>query len=72
MRQAVTAEAGHVFVRADLGQIEPRVLAAVSGDPALAAATRADDLYAPVAEEQAETHHTRGKIVIKIADEPKA
>ncbi|HXM32153.1 MAG TPA: zinc-binding dehydrogenase, partial [Chthoniobacterales bacterium] len=24
------------------------------------------------AEEQAETHHTRGKIVIKIADEPKA
>jgi DNA polymerase-1 len=49
MRQAVTAEAGHVFVRADLGQIEPRVLAAVSGDPALAAATRADDLYAPVA-----------------------
>ena len=32
MRQAVTAEPGHVFVRADLGQIEPRVLAAVSGD----------------------------------------
>ncbi len=40
---------GHLFVRADLGQIEPRVLAAVSGDPALTAATRADDLYAPVA-----------------------
>ena len=35
--------------RADLGQIEPRVLAAVSGDRAFAAATRADDLYAPVA-----------------------
>ena len=33
------AEPGHVFVRADLGQIEPRVLAAVSGDPALARAT---------------------------------
>ena len=49
MRQAVTAEPGHVFVRADLGQIEPRVLAAVSGDQALAAATGADDLYAPVA-----------------------
>ena len=49
MRPAVTAEAGHVFVRTDLGQIEPRVLAAVAGDPALAAATRADDLYAPVA-----------------------
>ena len=49
MRPAVAAEPGHVFVRADLGQIEPRVLAAVSGDPALVAATIDDDLYAPVA-----------------------
>jgi DNA polymerase I len=49
MRQAVVAADGHVFVRADLGQIEPRVLAAVSGDQALAVAARADDLYAPVA-----------------------
>jgi DNA polymerase-1 len=40
-----------VFVRADLGQIEPRVLAAVSGDAALARATRADDMYAPVAQD---------------------
>ncbi|MBV9379666.1 MAG: hypothetical protein JOY82_09170 [Streptosporangiaceae bacterium] len=51
MRRAVVAEPGHVFVRADLGQIEPRVLAAVSGDTALAAATRADDLYKPVADQ---------------------
>ena len=50
MRVAVVAEPGHVFVRADLGQIEPRVLAAVSGDAMLANATIADDLYAPVAE----------------------
>lgn len=49
MRPAVAAEPGYVFVRADLGQIEPRVLAAVSGDPALIAATADDDLYAPVA-----------------------
>jgi DNA polymerase I len=49
MRRAVVAADGHVFVRADLGQIEPRVLAAVSGDQALVLATRADDLYAPVA-----------------------
>lgn len=49
LRPAVAAHPGHVFVRADLGQIEPRVLAAVSGDAAFAAATRADDLYAPVA-----------------------
>jgi DNA polymerase-1 len=49
LRGAVLAEEGHLFVRADLGQIEPRVLAAVSGDTALAAATTADDMYLPVA-----------------------
>lgn len=51
LRGGVLAEPGHLFIRADLGQIEPRVLAAVSGDRALAAATQADDLYAPVAAE---------------------
>ena len=51
MREAVIAAPGHLFVRADLGQIEPRVLAAVSGDRALAAATQADDMYSPVAAE---------------------
>jgi DNA polymerase I len=51
LRQAVLAEKGHLLVRADLGQIEPRVLAAVSGDAALAAATAADDMYLPVAAE---------------------
>lgn len=50
LRPAVAAHPGHVLVRADLGQIEPRVLAAVSGDRAFAAATRSDDLYAPVAQ----------------------
>lgn len=49
LRPAVAADDGHVLVRADLGQIEPRVLAVVSGDAAFATATRADDLYAPVA-----------------------
>lgn len=49
LRPVVVAEPGHLFVRADLGQIEPRVLAAVSGDAALAKATQDDDLYAPVA-----------------------
>jgi DNA polymerase family A len=49
LRPAVVAADGHVFIRADLGQIEPRVLAAVTGDQALTAATRSDDLYAPVA-----------------------
>ena len=50
LRPGVAAHEGHVLVRADLGQIEPRVLAVVSGDVAFAAATRADDLYAPVAQ----------------------
>ena len=49
LRPAVVAEPGHVFVRADLAQIEPRILAAVSGDAALAAATLEADMYAPVA-----------------------
>jgi len=49
LRSAVRAEPGHVFVRADLGQVEPRVLAVVSGDAALAQATTDDDMYAPVA-----------------------
>ena len=51
LRPCVRATPGHRLVRADLGQIEPRVLAAVSGDPALAAAARQADLYAPVAEQ---------------------
>ncbi len=50
LRPAVVADDGHVFVRADLGQIEPRILAAVSGDHALAAATHQADMYAPVAQ----------------------
>ncbi len=49
MRPAVAADPDHSLVRADLGQIEPRVLAAVSGDPALIAATAEADLYQPVA-----------------------
>ena len=49
LRTAVRALPGRVLVRADLGQIEPRVLAAVSRDEALAAAARENDLYAPVA-----------------------
>lgn len=49
LRPAVRAQPGHVLVRADLGQVEPRVLAAVSGDSELARAAGEDDMYAPVA-----------------------
>jgi len=51
MRAAVVAGEGRVLVRADLGQIEPRVLAAISGDAALALASAENDMYAPVAVE---------------------
>ena len=50
LRGAVAADPGRVLVRADLGQVEPRVLAAVSGDAALVAATADEDLYTPVAQ----------------------
>jgi DNA polymerase-1 len=51
LRPAVVAEPGQVLVRADLGQVEPRVLAAVSGDRGLASAAAADDMYTPVAQQ---------------------
>lgn len=50
MRPVVSAEEGYRFIRADLGQIEPRVLAAVSGDRALIDATQGPDLYSPIGE----------------------
>ena len=34
LRPSIVAEDGFLFVRSDLGQIEPRVLASVSGDKA--------------------------------------
>jgi DNA polymerase I len=49
LRSAVRSDDGWVLVRADLGQVEPRVLAVVSDDGALAEAARAADMYAPVA-----------------------
>lgn len=49
LRSAVRAEPGFAFVRADLGQIEPRVLAVVSRDPGLTTAAGETDMYAPVA-----------------------
>jgi DNA polymerase-1 len=49
VRSAVVADPGYVLVVADAGQLEPRVLAALSGDPGMIAATRAGDLYAEIA-----------------------
>ena len=44
---AVAADEGWAFVRADLGQVEPRVLAAVSRDEAFAAARAIVDRARP-------------------------
>ncbi len=49
VRDAVRAPDGRVLVVADAGQLEPRVLAALSRDPGMIAATRAGDLYAELA-----------------------
>ncbi|MBR8744302.1 bifunctional 3'-5' exonuclease/DNA polymerase [Nocardiopsis sp. MG754419] len=49
VRGAVRADPGWVLVRADAGQLEPRILAAVSHDDALAEAAAEEDLYARLA-----------------------
>jgi len=45
IRPAAIADEGWRFVVADVAQLEPRVLAAMSGDTAMAEAARATDLY---------------------------
>ena len=49
VRAAIRAEPGWKLVAADAAQLEPRLLAAISGDEAMVAATAADDLYARLA-----------------------
>ncbi len=49
MRASVIADPGWALVVADAGQLEPRILAALSGDPGMVAATRDGDLYAALA-----------------------
>jgi DNA polymerase I len=49
IRQAVVAEPGWTLVVADAAQLEPRVLAALSGDRGLERAARGGDLYGGLA-----------------------
>lgn len=51
VRDAVRADPGHVLTVADASQVEPRILAAMSGDAALARAGTTPDLYREVAEQ---------------------
>ncbi|PQZ96493.1 bifunctional 3'-5' exonuclease/DNA polymerase [Arthrobacter sp. MYb227] len=50
VRSAVRADHGKVLVVADAAQLEPRVLAALSRDTALAGAARGKDLYQGIAD----------------------
>ena len=64
VRRAVVADDGWRFVVADAGQLEPRVLAAVSGDARLAAAASAGDLYAALATDSFEGDRARAKVAL--------
>jgi len=62
LRGAVRADPGHVLVVADAGQLEPRLLAALSGDPAMTAAAQAQDMYAAVAARSFRGDRARAKV----------
>ncbi len=64
VRRAVVADPGWTFVVADAGQLEPRVLAAVSGDSRLAAAGEADDLYAALAADSFAGDRAKAKVAL--------
>lgn len=62
LRAAVLAEPGHRLVVADAGQLEPRVLAAMSGDAGLAAAAAEGDVYAALARTAFDGDRQRAKL----------
>ncbi|MFE3292937.1 bifunctional 3'-5' exonuclease/DNA polymerase [Rhodococcus sp. NPDC059234] len=64
LRTSVIADPGHTLVIADAGQLEPRILAAMSGDRLMVAAAGADDLYAPVAAEVFDGDRAKAKVAI--------
>ncbi|WP_329362626.1 bifunctional 3'-5' exonuclease/DNA polymerase [Streptomyces sp. NBC_00669] len=67
LRGAVVADPGYRLIVADAGQLEPRVLAAMSGDPGLARASAAGDLYAALALDAFAGDRPRAKIALLAA-----
>jgi len=67
LRGAVVADPGWRLVVADAGQLEPRVLAAMSGDPGLARAAARGDLYAGLAAATFGGDRGRAKIALLAA-----
>ncbi|GAA2533353.1 bifunctional 3'-5' exonuclease/DNA polymerase [Pilimelia columellifera subsp. columellifera] len=64
IRRAVVADPGWKLVVADAGQLEPRILAAISGDQRLAAAGAAGDLYAALATEAFGGDRAKAKVAL--------
>jgi DNA polymerase-1 len=64
VRRAVLADPGWTFVVADAGQLEPRVLAAMSGDEGLANAARSGDLYAALATDSFGGDRAKAKVAL--------
>lgn len=64
VRRAVIADPGWRFVVADAGQLEPRMLAAVSGDARLAEAGAAGDLYAALAHDSFDGDRAKAKLAL--------
>lgn len=62
LRGAVRAEPGRVLVVADAGQLEPRLLAALSEDPAMTAAAQRADLYRAIADRSFAGDRSRAKV----------
>jgi len=64
LREAVRADAGWNLVVADVAQLEPRVLAAMSRDLRLADAARGRDLYAGIVDSGAVATRSEAKIAL--------
>jgi DNA polymerase-1 len=64
LRPVLRADPGWLLVSADVAQLEPRVLAAMSGDRAMADAGRGKDLYAGVVASGAVSTRDEAKIAV--------
>src|ERR671915_2090697 len=67
LRRAVVADPGWALVVADASQLEPRVLAALSGDDGLARAAAGGDLYAALAADAFAGDRARAKTALLAA-----
>ncbi len=64
VRGAVVADPGWKFVVADASQLEPRILAALSGDRAMAEAGQAKDMYAAIVASGAVATRDKAKVAM--------